>query len=70
MRVSDGEIGTTTGCCSEVDDGCCSISVTTCSCWVSSSTALATNKQRFFLIESGLKGEIRGWHGKVQNGRE
>lgn len=71
VRVSDGEIGTTTGCCSEVDDGCCccSISVTSCSCccWVSSSTALTTSKQRFFFIDSAFK---RGWHGKVQNWRD
>jgi len=78
VRVSEGEIGTTTGGCSETTDVCCccSTSVTTCSCscscscCVSSSTALDPNKQRFFLIEIALKGEIRGWHGKVQNWRE
>lgn len=73
VRVSDGEIGTTTDGCSEVTDVCCcccSTSVTTCSCscCVSSSTALVTNKQRFlFLIESAF---MRGWHGKVKNWRE
>lgn len=72
VSVSDGEMGTTTGCgCC-----CCSDSVVTpssCSpCWVSSSTALATrdNLRWFFIGRAFFRAELRWWWGKVQNARE
>lgn len=65
VRVSDGEMGTTTGDCSEVVDGCSSC----CCCWVSSSTALDTRNLRF-LIGWAFNGEMRGRRGKEQKATE
>jgi len=64
VRVSDGETGTTTGCCSEVDGS--SLSSAMSSCWVSSSTAFTTR----FLTVCAFKDEVRVRKGKVQKRKE
>lgn len=72
VRVSEGETGTTTGCCSAVDASSC------CWIWVSSSTALTTILSLGFLhtrcfeearvkIEVGIRGE---WKWRFRNARE
>ena len=65
VRVSDGETGTTTGCCSE-DDGSSLSSALSSSCWVSSSTAFTTR----FLIVRAFRDELRVRKGKLQKTKE
>jgi len=65
VRVSDGETGTTTGCCSEIDGSALSSALSS-SCRVSSSTAFTTR----FLTVCAFKEELRVRKGKLQKRKE